>query len=493
MKYLKRIFAIFTAFVLMISLSIPTSADMSTFLDRTMDQLKGINLKAYEGQERGYLMGGSAAIRFDQYEQPLISLTSPSLKAGCGGIDIVMGGFSYLNFEYLVQKFQAILSTAPAFAFQIALKTLCESCADVLSSLDNLANQINNLNVNSCQASKAIGALGGQKLAEAIGTSVSTGSASSWFKGLADDINDFSNSYKKFITQYAGQYDCYSIADLTARKTCLGKVGKVSFITPLMTQAFNDMEYDFPFESVFRAYFGDIYEDPNSATADSPHPVVGDPGCFPGQSTSNIMDAIVEGRYMVKTYNSPNYVNAACSQVDLTAQRKGLKDQVEDDLTAMVSAIRTNTPLTQAQINLVNASRVPIYRLLSLAILVERLGGDTSGILTSGMIQTISKPLAYDIAHQVLLRVYSIAAAKMNAAAVSKDMPEAVAMIKPMLERINFAVTESSARVSTEWEIFSKTSFGESLKKEAEFQAFIYQTLAKNKLLDSYLFAKGIR
>lgn len=493
MRYLKKTLAICMIVMLMVSLSIPTSADMSNFLDRTMDQLKGINLKSYEGQERGYLMGGSASVRFDQYEQPLISLTSPSLKVGCGGIDLIMGGFSYLNFEYLVQKFQSILSAAPAFAFQIALKTLCEGCADVLASLDSLVNQINNLNVNSCQASKAIGAWGGQKLAQAIGNSVSTGGASSWFKGLSDDINNFSNSYKSFITNYAGQYDCYSIADPTARKTCLGKIGKVSFITPLMTQAFNDMEYDFPFESVFRAYFGDIYENPNAATADSPHPIVGDPGCFPGQSTSNIMDAIVEGRYVEKTYNTSNFVNAACIQRDLTGQRKGLKDQVEDDLTAILSAIRTNTPLTQSQINLINASRVPIYRLMSLAILVERLGGDTSGVLTAGMIQTISKPLAYDIAHQVLLRIYSIGSAKMNAAAVSKDVPEAVTMIKPILERINWAVTESSSRVSTEWQIFSKTSFGESLKKEAEFQAFIYQTLAKNKLLDSYLFAKGIR
>ena len=205
------------------------------------------------------------------------------------------------------------------------------------------------------------------------------------------------------------------------------------------------------------------------------------------------MDAIVEGVYVEKTYNTSNFVNAACIQRDLTGQRKGLKDQVEDDLTAILSAIRTNTPLTQSQINLINASRVPIYRLMSLAILVERLGGDTSGVLTAGMIQTISKPLAYDIAHQVLLRIYSIASVKMNAAAVSKDMPEAVTMIMPILERINWAVTESSNRVLTEWEIFSKTSFGESLKKEAEFQAFIYQTLAKNKLLDSYLFAKGIR
>jgi len=493
MRYLKRSFVICAALLLTVALSIPTSADMSNFLDRTMDQLKGVNLKAYEGQERGYLMGGSAAVRFDQYEQPLVSLTSPSLKVGCGGIDIVMGGFSYLNFEYLVQKFQQILSAAPAFAFQIALKTLCESCADILSSLDSLMNQINNLNVNSCQATKAIGAWGGQKLAQAVGYSVSSGGSSSWFKGLADDINDFANSYKNFITNYAGHYDCYTIADPDTRKACLGKQGKVSFLTPLMTQSFNDMEFDFPFEKVFRAYFGDIYENPNSATADAPHPIVGDPGCFPGQSTGNIMDAIIEGKYVQKNYVTPNFVNAACVETDLTAARKGLKDQVEDDLTAILSAIRSNTPLTSAQINLINASRVPVYRLMSLAVLVERLGGDTGNILTQGMVQAIAKPLSYDIAYQVLLRLYGIASTKMNAAAVSKDMPEAVTIIKPIMERINEAIVIAGERTRSEWEVFSKTSFGESIRKEAEFQAFIYQTLAKNKLLDSYLFAKGIR
>lgn len=93
----------------------------------------------------------------------------------------------------------------------------------------------------------------------------------------------------------------------------------------------------------------------------------------------------------------------------------------------------------------------------------------------------------------MLLRLYGIASTKMNAAAVSKDMPEAVTIIKPILERINEAIMIAGERTRSEWEVFSKTSFGESIRKEAEFQAFIYQTLAKNKLLDSYLFAKGIR
>ena len=72
----------------------------------------------------------------------LFSAQAPRFKVGCGGIDLFMGGFSFLNVNYLVQKFQKILQAAPAMAFDLALSTLCQQCSNIMKSLEALANEL---------------------------------------------------------------------------------------------------------------------------------------------------------------------------------------------------------------------------------------------------------------------------------------------------------------------------------------------------------------
>ena len=121
---MKRIALVVVLVVSMVSAR-AFSTPMDDYLQQTLDAITTLAPKAYQTQERGYFIGGSASIRVpNEYIQPF-SLTPPQIRAGCGGIDIVMGGFSYLGFDYLVQKLQSILQEAPAFAFQLALHTLC--------------------------------------------------------------------------------------------------------------------------------------------------------------------------------------------------------------------------------------------------------------------------------------------------------------------------------------------------------------------------------
>jgi Conjugative relaxosome accessory transposon protein. len=74
--------------------------------------------------ERGYVGFGSLSIRTPTGSLNVrpFSFTPPFVKKGCGAIDIAMGGFNFLGFDYLVQKLQQILQAAPAFAFQLALE-----------------------------------------------------------------------------------------------------------------------------------------------------------------------------------------------------------------------------------------------------------------------------------------------------------------------------------------------------------------------------------
>ena len=108
--------------------------------------------------ERGYVGFGSLSIRTPTGNLNVhpFSFTPPFVKKGCGAIDIAMGGFNFLGFDYLVQKLQQILQAAPAFAFQLALEVFVPQVSQVLSKINAIADMINNINFDACKASSTL-------------------------------------------------------------------------------------------------------------------------------------------------------------------------------------------------------------------------------------------------------------------------------------------------------------------------------------------------
>lgn len=489
----KKATAVIVLAVMITTIAMPTQANMGNYLNDLMSQMKGLAPKAYEGQSRGYFVGGSASVRWGFQNEPIVSFTPPSLKVGCSGIDVVMGGFSYLNFEHLVQKLQAILAAAPAFAFKIALKTLCEACDNVLTSLENIANAINQLNVDSCQASKAVGAWAGTQLANAVGHGMSSGSDASWFTSLTRNIEDVTAGWRNWIEDWAGYYDCavYAPNSQEARE-CANKVGQVSFLVPLMRQAFSKIEVtNFPFEEVFRARFGDIYQDANEVNKENIPKVQVDPGCYDKAADGYaLIEGMVAGKYKVK--NRISNTNANCETVDIP--ESGLEYKVEQVLISIKDKIKSNAQLSTEEINLVNATRVPVYRLMSLASLVDRIGG-SQDILTDNFIHTLKRPVALDIAWSASSTVSHVARNLLSAAAGSKagDLDKTViSAMDTIISNIGQEISRSDEIRSQAWQAV-RDQFGDLAQRELRMQAFIYQELSKNKLLDSYVYAKGLR
>jgi conjugative transfer pilus assembly protein TraH len=80
-----------------------------------------------------------------------MSLSLPKVKAGCGGIDMFLGGMSFLDPDYLVQKLESILQAAPAVAFQYLLETLDEKMGNIISKMEAATNYLNSIQVNDCR------------------------------------------------------------------------------------------------------------------------------------------------------------------------------------------------------------------------------------------------------------------------------------------------------------------------------------------------------
>lgn len=108
------------------------------------------------GQERGFYQAGSFSTRWPNTNDYPLTVESPRIKAGCGGIDVFLGGMSFMNADYLVDKLQSILTNAAAVAFDLGLKTLCEQCSNTIKNFEALADSLNAMQIEECAASRSM-------------------------------------------------------------------------------------------------------------------------------------------------------------------------------------------------------------------------------------------------------------------------------------------------------------------------------------------------
>lgn len=110
----------------------------------------------YETQSRGVITGGAFSARTRSADISLFSFSPPSLNAGCGGIDAYMGSFSWISEEQLIDLAKAIASDAAGYAFEVALSSICPTCASTMDKLRNYINKLNSQLGNSCQMAKML-------------------------------------------------------------------------------------------------------------------------------------------------------------------------------------------------------------------------------------------------------------------------------------------------------------------------------------------------
>ncbi|MBF7101100.1 conjugal transfer protein TraH [Photobacterium damselae] len=154
------------AILIPLMLSNPTVAgvdsDLGSFFDGLTFEGNATLPQSYQGQAANYYTGGSAYIRTPVKQMQLATITVPEINAGCGGIDLFAGGFSFINSDQLVSMGKAIVSNAVPFAVDLALQTWAPQLKNVKDRLEAIAREINALSVNSCEAAQAgISALAG--------------------------------------------------------------------------------------------------------------------------------------------------------------------------------------------------------------------------------------------------------------------------------------------------------------------------------------------
>lgn len=133
-------------------------ADLSNDMNKFFNNLGGStnSNSAYVNQSAGYYTGGSFNARVPVVQQRPFNAQPPKITAGCGGIDMFTGSFSHINLDPFVAQMKAIGSNAVGYAFQIGLETLSPVIASTISKLQEIIDQINSININSCESAKLL-------------------------------------------------------------------------------------------------------------------------------------------------------------------------------------------------------------------------------------------------------------------------------------------------------------------------------------------------
>jgi len=105
---------------------------------------------------RGFFRRGSLKARSRTESIQPLSMKLPDIKAGCGGIDIFGGSFSFVNADQLINFLKAVGQNALGYAFSLGLEAVCPTCNSVIKTLRGWMNELNKFSLDSCTSAKAL-------------------------------------------------------------------------------------------------------------------------------------------------------------------------------------------------------------------------------------------------------------------------------------------------------------------------------------------------
>ena len=80
---------------------------------------------SYQDQSTGHYSAGGLMVKQRNRTHQLINIRPPSFGGSCGDFDLRLGGISFIKMEELVKTMKAVAQGVPAYAFQLAMKTVC--------------------------------------------------------------------------------------------------------------------------------------------------------------------------------------------------------------------------------------------------------------------------------------------------------------------------------------------------------------------------------
>ena len=135
-------------------------SDLEKFFNKIGSSTNITTPGAFRDQSGGYYSGGGIAIRNRSRNFQPANLQMPSMSAGCGGISLFNGGFSFVSREELIGTLKAIGANAVGYTFKLAMQTMAPSVDNTITHWFNKMLEVTRSNINSCEiATTLVGGL----------------------------------------------------------------------------------------------------------------------------------------------------------------------------------------------------------------------------------------------------------------------------------------------------------------------------------------------
>ena len=404
---------------------------------------------AFRGQTMNVYTGGDLQIRAPIRNYQLWSVSLPSIKSSCGGVDAYLGSFSFINKAQFKAMLQQVGNNTVGLLFQSALASINPLIASKLEWLQNLTKDMGNFNRSSCQmAQQAVDGISGQLNMSASSTCISLAmtvygedqqAAQERCKSNAPAVNtDAKASADPDIKKLAGR-NVNLIWDALANTT-LSKQEKEMFMniagTVVLTDALdnngkpaNPKLYDPSVDSLKTLLNGnDVGAPPDKIR------ITGWWTCPDAECLAPVRDTIDVTSFT--TYARLTLVS--------------LRDKM----------FAANVSPTGSEVGFVNMTSVPVYRMMAVGYMGSR-GTDSTVVDT--LISKYAPLIAHDYAYTFLSRTLKDARNYMNAARQQNAIE--VDKVKAITDSINRVLEEIGAERAR---IMASLPAGEAMVSELE-------------------------
>ena len=432
----------------------PASADVGSSMDAFLGDIGGASNvtgpTAFEGQSAGYYSLGNVWTRFPQKTTNIANLQLPRARAGCGGIDIFAGSFSFINASEIVALLKAVANNSIGFAFSLAIDTVCPECSKIMQEFSQKAQLMNNLNISSCEMAQGLvggvwpkGDLADKAICEAIGNSEGV------FTDYAAAKHGCGTRGKRASTTAAGAGKYDDVNPGVPRNYTWTILKKSAFFNP-------GGSFDRELAEYAMTLIGTvIYIPPKD---DEPGKFVP----FAGDASSTLVTALLDGTaagdvHVFDCDEPDQCLNPTFKTLNLPAS-KALRPRVAALITGMVDAIRDDTSITDAQKELLQVSSVPLYKILTVQAAYGR------GMPTDDR-ETLAEIASVDLLFAILERITGEAGRSMTSF-IGADEAK-LALWQRQVSDVRTALADRQAnthlRVNAIMQIIEKTAFIENV------------------------------
>ncbi|MCZ8370561.1 MAG: conjugal transfer protein TraH [Porphyrobacter sp.] len=423
---------------------------MDAFLDDVGGASNVTGPTAFEGQSAGYYSLGNVWTRFPQKTTNIANLQLPRARAGCGGIDIFAGSFSFINASEIVAMMKAVANNAVGFAFSLAIDTVCPECSKIMQEFAQKAQLMNNLNINSCEMAQGLvggiwpkGDLADKAICEAIGNSEGI------FTDYAAAKHGCGTRGQRASTtaQGSGKYD--DVNPGVARNYTWTILKKSAFFSP-------GGNFDRELAEYAMTLLGTIIYIP--PTDDQPGKFVPIAGDASSTLVTSLLDGTSGSNVLIYDCDEPDKcLDPGFKPLSLSAS-KALRPRVAALIAGMVDAIREDTPITEAQKELLQVASIPLYKILTVQAAYGR------GMPTDDR-ETLAEVASVDLLFAVLDRIVSESGRSMSSF-IGADEAK-IAMWQGQVNVVRQALADRQAnthlKVGAIMQIIEKTAFIENV------------------------------